>query len=180
MKPTEYLQSLYQRIGAPCLTNFALSDLDDNVSYQFGAFALADHDGRVVLIRRKPIEKYPGIEDYWWIPGGGREADEPLDETAMREVREETSLRISVGRILLAQLVEDRPFIAVFFRGCVVDGAVSSNSDPDGITEEARSFPLGGVPFERLWTDQDKILLVQEGFAAGQVEDLIRKNGLRG
>jgi ADP-ribose pyrophosphatase YjhB (NUDIX family) len=179
MKPREYLGLLYERIGSPALANFSLCDLGDGVDYQFGAFALADHNSRVVLIRRTPIKEYPGIENYWWIPGGGMQADEPLDETAMREFEEETGLQISVKRILLAQLAEDRPFIAVFFRGTVTDGTVTSDADPDRITAEVRSFPVAGVPFDMLWTDQDKILLVQEGFAAGQVDDLIVKNGLK-
>lgn len=178
MTPTEYLQSHYERLGRPNLTNFELSELDDGVDYQFGAFAVADHNGRVVLIRRTPIKEYPGIENYWWIFGGGQEGDEQLDETVVREFREETGLRISVARTLLAQLARDRPFVAVFFRGTVVDGAVSADCDPDRITAEARSFPPAAVPLSDLWTDADKILLVQEGFAVGEVEPLIAKNGL--
>jgi len=180
MKATRYLQSLYERFGPPGLANFTLSELDDDVIYQFGAFALADHGDDVVLIRRTPIKEYPGIEKYWWIPGGAREANEQLDETAMREFEEETGLRISVERTLLAQLFEDRPFIAVFFRGAVVGGSVSSDADPDGITAEAKSFPPASVPLGDLWMDTDKILLVAEGFAIGDVEDLITKNGFRG
>ena len=174
MKPTEYLQRLYDRLGRPGLANFTLSELDDDVAYQFGAFALADHDGRVVLIRRTPIKKYPGIENYWWIPGGAREDGERLDETAVREFREETGLSVSIQHTLLAQLAEDRPFIAVFFRGSVVDGTVSCAADPGGMTAEARTFSTADVPFDKLWTDSDKILLVHEGFATGEVGDLIR------
>lgn len=180
MTTADCLRSLYDRCGPPALANFGLADLDDAVTYGFGAFVLADRDSRVVLIRRMPIEKYPGIENYWWIPGGGREAGEPLDETAKREFEEETGLRISIERVLLAQLAEDRPFIAVFFRGCVVEGTISSDADPDRITAEARSFARGSIGLGDLWTDQDKILLVQEGFATGPIDALIRKNGLRG
>lgn len=180
MTPAEHLRSMYDRFGPPDLANFSLCDLDDAVTYDFGAFALADHDGWVVLIRRTPIKEYPAIEKYWWTPGGAREEDEQLDEAVMREFEEETGLRISISRILLAQLAEDRPFIAVVFRGAVVGGTVSPDSDPDRITSEARTFPPRGVPFDRIWMDQDKILLVQEGFATGPIDDLITKNGLEG
>jgi len=179
MRPTEYLQSHYDRFGRPGLANFTLSELDDDVDYQFGAFVVAGHEGSVVLIRRTPIKEYPGTENYWWIPGGAREADEQLDEAAAREFEEETGLRISIRHTLLAQLAEDRPFIAVFFRGTVVDGAVSADSDPDRITAEAKSFPPASIPLGDLWMDTDKILLVQEGFAVGEVEHLVEKNGLR-
>jgi hypothetical protein len=62
----------------------------------------------------------------------------------------------------------------------MLGGMVSSDADPDGITAEVKSFPPESLGLAQLWTDVDKILLVQEGFAAGQVEDLIRKNGFRG
>ena len=178
MRPTVFLQSFYDRLGRPDLTNFRLSELDDRVTYRFGAFVLADYNGHVVLIRRTPIKEYPGIENYWWIPGGAQEPDETLDETATREFREETGLTCSVQRTLLAQLAGDRPFIAVFFRGIVINGDVSSDSDPDNITAEARLFPAESVPFDKLWTDCDKILLIQERFTIGPIDDLIEKNGL--
>ena len=44
---------------------------------------------RVLLGRRKTAP----WEGYWAFPGGGREGDEPLVETARRELREETGLR---------------------------------------------------------------------------------------
>ena len=176
----EFLEPLYTRFGRPNLTNFVLSDLREDVEYAFGAFALVDHHGNAVLIRRKPIKEHPGIENYWWIPGGAREADEQLDQTAMRELEEETGLRISINHILLAHIPQDRPsFIAVTFRGRVLDGAVSPTADPDRVTLEARAFPPHGVPFDRIWMDQDKILLVEEGFTTGSIGDLIAKNGLK-
>lgn len=42
-------------------------------------------------------EPYRG---YWCIPGGVREEDEPLDETARREVLEETGVEVVVVREL--------------------------------------------------------------------------------
>jgi 8-oxo-dGTP pyrophosphatase MutT (NUDIX family) len=171
-----YLQALYDRLGSPPLANFVPAQLAPHTLYQFGAFVLADHHGQVVLVRRMPIAQYPGIENYWWIPGGAREGDETLDETARREFREETGLTCAVERTLLAQLSGDRPFIAVFFRGRVVNGMVSPAGDPDAITAEAKAFR--SVPFEKLWTDADKILLTREGFSTGPVGDLIEKNSL--
>ena len=179
MKPTEYLQSLYDRLGSPDLANFALSALSPDTAYKFGAFVLADDQGEVVLIRRTPIEQYPGIENYWWIPGGAQEDSETLDETAVREFQEETGLTCAVERTLLAQLADDRPFIAVFFRGRVLHGSVSPDDDPDNITAEARAFPIAAVPFDLLWTDSDKILLTLEGFTSGPIDDVIEKNNLR-
>jgi ADP-ribose pyrophosphatase YjhB (NUDIX family) len=178
MKAQEILKSVYVRFGEPDLASFSLTDLDGRTEYTFGAFLLADHDGRVVLIRRTPIKQYPGIENYWWIPGGTRERDEQLDQTAVREFREETGLSVTVQRTLLAELGQDRPFIAVIFRGSVVDGAVSGGGDPDNITAEAKTFAPHEIGMEHLWMHTDKILLAREGFVLGSVDDLILKNGL--
>ena len=179
MTTAESLLSLYEKLGAPCLSNFMLEDLGNGARYHLGAFVLADRDDCVVLIRRTPIAGHPGIEDYWWIPGGGREQGEVVEDAAIREFQEETGLSVSVDRVLLAQRATDRPFIAVFFRGTVIDGTASAGSDPDESTAEVRAFLRGEVPLERLWSDADRILLVQEGFAEGSIEDLIVKNGFR-
>ena len=51
-------------------------------------FALRDNDLRVLLIRRK---KWP-YQDYWAIPGGFVQMDESLEQSALRELREETGV----------------------------------------------------------------------------------------
>jgi len=105
-------------------TSFHLEDLTGNGPREAGVFTLADVGGRVVLIRRKPQADWPGIEVYWWLPGGGREAGEGLDEAAIREFREETGLEICIGRLLLDRIKDGR-FFNCWFRGCVVAGRVS-------------------------------------------------------
>ena len=54
---------------------------------------LVDGDGRVLLIEmRDPLEPERGW--YWVTPGGGREHGESAQECAVREVLEETGLRL--------------------------------------------------------------------------------------
>lgn len=179
MRTADQLAQVYKRLGPPELANFDPSDLPAGGKCRVGAFVLADDDRQVVLIRRTPIKAHPGLEHYWWIPGGGQEGDEALDQTAQREFREETGLTVRLHRTLLATLSDDRKFIALFFLGTVTQGELSSQVDPDRITAEVRRFPPRQVPFDRLWTDQDKILLVREGFSVGDVAALIPKNGLK-
>jgi len=95
---------IYEQYGDPALTNFHLEDLTGNGPREAGVFTLADAGGRVVLIRRKPHADWPDIETYWWLPGGGCEAGEELDEAAVREFREETGLEICIERLLLARI----------------------------------------------------------------------------
>jgi ADP-ribose pyrophosphatase YjhB (NUDIX family) len=48
-----------------------------------------DDRGRIVLVHRLD-------NDLWALPGGGMELGESIEETAVREVREETGLNVSI------------------------------------------------------------------------------------
>ena len=56
---------------------------------------IIEHD-RVVLVKRG----HPPLLGEWSIPGGVVEAGETLREAAVREVLEETGLRVEVGALL--------------------------------------------------------------------------------
>ena len=179
MNARDAIQKLYDDVGSPQLANFGLGELDDGRTYSAGAFVLGDRDGEVVLIRRTPIKEHPGIEDLWWLPGGAHQVGERLEETAAREFEEETGMKVAIGRFLVAHLSGERPFVAVIFRGSVVGGNLSHDVDPDKITAEARAFPSSEIPFDALWGDVDRILLVREGFVNREVSGLVQKEGLR-
>ena len=53
-------------------------------------------DGQVLLIRRGK----PPSEGRWSLPGGRQKLGETTRETATREIREETGLKIAVGNLL--------------------------------------------------------------------------------
>ncbi|WP_439659529.1 NUDIX domain-containing protein [Lentzea sp. HUAS TT2] len=55
---------------------------------------LRDEQGRVVLVN-------PTYKDFWDLPGGMAESNEPPAVAAAREVREELGVQLSIGRILL-------------------------------------------------------------------------------
>jgi ADP-ribose pyrophosphatase YjhB (NUDIX family) len=169
---------LYERFGPPILTNFRLEEVAEHKACRAGVFVVADSEGRVVLIRRKPQSDYPGIEAYWWLPGGGHEPAERLDETAVREFREETGLDIELEGLLAAILGRSKDFFLFFFRGHVIGGNASHEDDPDNTTAEVRYFAPAEIPIEAVWSGIDKILLAQEGFIDHPVDDLLVKHNL--
>ncbi len=59
-----------------------------SVTVDIVIFALCDEDLRVLLIKRG----HPPFEGMWAIPGGFVGIDESLEEAALRELREETSV----------------------------------------------------------------------------------------
>jgi 8-oxo-dGTP pyrophosphatase MutT (NUDIX family) len=58
------------------------------VAADVAVFAYLNGAMHVLLVRRR----YEPYESYWALPGGGIEADETLEEAAVRELREETGL----------------------------------------------------------------------------------------
>jgi len=58
------------------------------VAADVAAFAYRGGAMNVLLVRRR----YKPFESYWALPGGGLEADETLEQAAVRELREETGV----------------------------------------------------------------------------------------
>jgi 8-oxo-dGTP diphosphatase len=95
--------------------------------------------GQLLLLRRHPHDAiYPGR---WDLPGGGVEVGHTLEATLRREVREETGLRVRIGRPFDVRLVRipvrgDRPFpsVQVTLR-CTVVGGGTVQLDPSEHTE---------------------------------------------
>jgi ADP-ribose pyrophosphatase YjhB (NUDIX family) len=135
-------------------------------------------NGEVVLIRRTPHADHPGLETFWWLPGGEWEPDERLDEAAVREFREETGLEVGLERLLVALVREER-FFMFWFRGHVVAGSLSPEGDPTHSTAEAKSFAPADIPVEALRSGVDKIVLAYAGFIEHPLHDLLTRHGLQ-
>jgi ADP-ribose pyrophosphatase YjhB (NUDIX family) len=117
------------------------------------------------------------MENYWWTPGGSQKDNERLDETAMRELSEETGLECSIERTLVAELASDRPFITITFLGFVIGGTMSVDNDPDKTTAEVKYFSKDSIPVDKLWMESDKIILGKGKFSEGEMKELMVRNG---
>jgi 8-oxo-dGTP diphosphatase len=68
----------------------------------------------------------------WGFPGGGREPGELLNQTAVREAKEETGLDVTVGGIIHVseRFIGNHQVLFVTFRGEIVSGQIGT-SDPE-------------------------------------------------
>jgi 8-oxo-dGTP diphosphatase len=86
-------------------------------------------DGSIVLIRRKK-EPFEGL---WAIPGGKLEGPETVEETAIRETKEETGLDVELVRLIGVYSAPDRDprgrFVSVAYVGSPVGGVLAAGSD---------------------------------------------------
>lgn len=86
-------------------------------------------DGKVLLIKRK----YWPFSDYWAIPGGKVNRKERIADTVVRELKEETGLRVKQTKLLG---IYDEPgrdprgiTISVAFVCKIISGNVKAGSD---------------------------------------------------
>tara|TARA_Y100000310_G_scaffold329795_1_gene400296 strand:- start:198 stop:602 length:405 start_codon:yes stop_codon:yes gene_type:complete len=63
-----------------------------------GIIILFNENGEVLIVKRSSaVETYEG---YWCFPGGGADEGETSEECAVRETREETSIRVKPSNLI--------------------------------------------------------------------------------
>lgn len=115
-------------------------------SYLIGALAVVeDQDGRVLLVKRTYDARRP-----WALPGGWVKQAEWVEQGLVREVREETGLRVSVGPVLL---VRQGPYgeVVIAYRCTAQDGAPHGRSVE--IAETRYFAPSDLPPLDPLYLD---------------------------
>lgn len=111
--------------------------------------AVIDAENRVLLTRREDFE-------VWCLPGGAVDEGESLAEAAMREVREETGLKVRLSRLVG---LYSRPNLGGYhtlalFAAEAVDGPL--RPDPREVLEAAW-FASAELPDDLLWGQRERI-----------------------
>ena len=104
--------------------------------FTIGVFAVIfDDAGRVLLCHRRDI-------DMWTLPGGGMKSGELPTEAVIREVKEETGLDVTVGRLIGVYGKPDRDDVVFAFVCNVTGGKLTETDESDA----CRYFTLDDIP----------------------------------
>jgi 8-oxo-dGTP diphosphatase len=126
---------------------------------QLGASALIQRfDGKVILVKRS---KEPG-KGYWALPAWLTKYGEKVEETAIRETKEETGLEIKLQGLVGVYdiLKKDKKgrtryhYVSVCFKGKEIGGKLKTGTD----VEEVRWFDLRELKEEMLTESTRKAL----------------------
>jgi len=114
------------------------------VSADIAVFRKEGHTLQILLIRRKN----PPFRGMWALPGGFMEIDETLEETAARELREETGLtNVDLKQLKAFSQVDRDPrtrVVTVVFYGMVsLENSVATGGDD---AEKAEWFAVDSLP----------------------------------
>ncbi len=104
---------------------------------------IAERDGAILLVRRK----YPPGEGLWCLPTGFIEQNETPEESAVREVEEETGLRIGIDCLFDSwSSGEDprTPIVCFAFTARILGGTLTPGDD----AADAHFFTSADLPHD--------------------------------
>ena len=104
-------------------------------------------DNKVLVMHR--INKG---DEYWVFPGGGQEEGEMPDQTAVREIDEETTVKVKATK-LLYHIVWDTGEESFFYLCEYISGEPQLGPD----SEEFEKMKTGIQTYEPMWIDIEKL-----------------------
>lgn len=112
----------------------------------------------VLLVKRGK----PPRQGQWSIPGGKQEFGETVREAAMREVQEETGLKIEILGLVdvLDLLAPDAHYTLIDFVAKPVGGRLEAGSD----AAAANWFALADVPKLKMWDQTERVIKASVNF----------------
>ena len=89
-----------------------------------GAFVI--HNNKILVVNHRRAERY----NFWVAPGGGIQGTETLEEAVIREVKEETGVKVSVDRLLyIEEMYEpEMRYVKFWFRCEFINGQLDCSA----------------------------------------------------
>jgi len=140
------LTILNQKLNLIYREDDPLKDLDDKILQVVHAFCFCN--GKLVVV-------YSAEKEYWAPPGGGIEQGETYEEAVIREVKEETNMKVLSQKFIgyqdiyeLDRVVRQTRFV------CIVEPYGPFVKDPDGDVTEIKLVDL--IDYKK-YVDWDKV-----------------------
>jgi len=118
-----------------------------------GAGVLVEMEAGIVLIRRSQ----PPFVGWWALPAGYIEADESVEQAAVRECKEETGLEIELLELFGVYSFPEgpvQPGLIIFYRARPVGGELRAGDD----AQDARIFPPDDLPEQLAFRTHRQVL----------------------
>ena len=97
-----------------------------------GVHAYCFYDGKIIIV-------YNAEKNSWSLPGGGAETGESFMEATVREIKEETNMRVVSMKLLGCQEIDEYGKTIRQTRSvCIVEPYGDFESDPDGDISEIK------------------------------------------
>lgn len=128
-------------------------------------------DNKILLMYRIKDD-----EEYYVFPGGGQEEGETTDQTAIREIKEETTINVEIDR-LLYKITWDDGGVNYFYLCRYISGEPKLDENSE---EYIKTKEDSNNLYQPMWVDLDKIsdlILYQLEIRDLLVKDL--KDGLK-
>lgn len=105
--------------------------------------ALATNDAGEILLAKRDIEPRRHL---WTLPGGFMELEESVEESAQREMEEETFCKVRMGRILAMISVPAIGQVHLMFHATLIH----YDPRPTAESQEVQCFSPEAIPWENL------------------------------
>jgi 8-oxo-dGTP diphosphatase len=123
----------------------------ENRNQGFRAGAVVIKDGKILLMHQylgpRPQEG-KGAEDFYTLPGGSWELGETLEQTCVRELKEECSVDITVGKLIF--FIDTASRIAFYFACETSDTDIALGGPEKDRMSEHEQYKVEWVEFEKL------------------------------